>query len=230
MIRTVIISGGGAERYTKFIASQPGISVLGQGRDGYDALKIAARIKPDVVLIDEILPLVDVAELTRILKCRLPKMRIIILASAHDNIRILKAISCGASGYLLKNIHEERFVAGIKTVYDGGCLMTQETAAKAFRLFPPNAPAKAASPSARKEAPLTPYANISRQELRIIVYINKGFSNREISERLGLKEGTVRNYITSIFKKTGLKNRTQIAVYAGKAGLVKEPHEDKLFG
>ncbi|MDR2069912.1 MAG: response regulator transcription factor [Treponema sp.] len=229
MICIVIIGGKESELYTKFIASQTDISIIGQGRDGYDALKIVPRLKPDIVLLDEILPPVDIADITLILRDRLPKMRVIILTSAYENTRILKAISCGASGYLLKDTRQEKFIAGIKTVYNGGCLMSPEIAAKAFRMFPDANRGSSRTP-ARQEISFPRRVKISRQELQIITCISKGFSNREISKHLTLKEGTVRNYITSILEKTGLKNRTQIAIYACNTGFMNEVQERKRPG
>jgi DNA-binding NarL/FixJ family response regulator len=234
VIRIIIISGKDSEQYAmqKFIGSQPDISIVGQGRDGYDALKIVFHLKPDIVLLDETLPLTDGVEIIPSLKRRSSQTGIIILTSYQENIRVLKAISCGASGYLLKNTHEEKFIAGIKTVYNGGCLMTPELAAKAFRMFPNANPdiLKASFFSARRKSPFSLYFNISRQELQIIACIIKGLSNKEIGTSLALKEGTVRNYISTILEKTGLKNRTQIAVYAANAGLMKEEQERRRPG
>jgi DNA-binding NarL/FixJ family response regulator len=225
MIRIVIICGKDSERYTiqKIIDSQSDISIVGQGRDGYDALKIVPRLKPDIVLLDETLLMVDGAEITSTLKYKSSKTRIIIFASAfHENSRILKAISYGASGYILKNTRQEKFIAGIKTVYNGGCLMTAEIAAKAFRMFTDTGRDAPKAPPAREEYPPSGRVSISRQELQIIVCLTLGLSNREIGKRLTLKEGTVRNYITSILEKTGLKNRTQIAMFACNTGLINE--------
>jgi DNA-binding NarL/FixJ family response regulator len=184
---------------------------------------MVSRLKPDIVLLDEMLPLGDSAEITMTLKYRSPKTGIIILTMAK-NLRVLKAISYGASGYLLKNTRQDRFIAGIKTVYHGGCLMTQETAAQAFKMFPDanrDIP-KAAVLPAGKELSLPKHSKLSRQETHILLCLSKGFSNREIGEHLSLKEGTVRNYITSILEKTGLKNRTQIAVFASNTGFMGE--------
>jgi DNA-binding NarL/FixJ family response regulator len=234
MIRIIILSSKDSERCAiqKFIDSQSDISIVGQGQDGYDALKIVSRLKPDIVLLDETLPLVDGVEIIPSLKRRSSQTRIIILTSLHVNIRVLKAISYGASGYLPKNTREGKFIAGIKTVYNGGCLMTPEIAAKAFRMFPASNPdtLKASFFSARRGALFSLYSNFSRQELQIIACIIKGLSNREIGKSLALKEGTVRNYITTILEKTGLKNRTQIAVYAYNAGLITGEQERRLPG
>ncbi|MDR0386402.1 MAG: response regulator transcription factor [Treponema sp.] len=234
MIRIIIISSKDFERCAiqKFVDSQSDISVVGQGRDGYDALRIVSRLKPDIVLLDETLSPADGVEIIPSLRRRSPQTRIIILASFHENIRVLKAISYGASGYLPKNIRREKFIAGIKTVYNGGCLMTPEIAAKAFRIFPDTDPdtLRPSFFSARRKTPSLLHTNISRQELDIITCIVKGFSNREIGEYLSLKEGTIRNYISAILEKTGLKNRTQIAVYAYNAGMVKEEQERRRPG
>jgi DNA-binding NarL/FixJ family response regulator len=226
MIRIVIISSKDSERYAiqKILDSQSDISIVGQGQDGFDALKIVPRLKPDIVLLDEILPTVDGVEITPTLKYRSPKTRIIILTAFNENLRVLEAISCGASGYLLNTTRKEKFIAGIKTVYNGGCLMTPEIAAKAFRMFPDTNrnTSKASFFSTRRETPFPLYSNLSRQELQIIAGIAKGLSNKEIGKRLSLKEGTVRNYITTILEKTNSKNRTQIAVYAYNTGIIKE--------
>jgi DNA-binding NarL/FixJ family response regulator len=234
MIRIIIISGKDSEQYIiqKIIASQPDISIVGQGRDGYDALKMVSCLKPDIVLLDETLPLVDGVEIIPSLKRQSSQTRIIILTSSQENIRVLKAISYGASGYLLKNTREEKFIAGIKIVYNEGCLMTPEIAAKAFRMFPDTNldTLKASFFPARQKTPLPLNFFISRQELQIITCIIKGLSNREIGKSLALKEGTVRNYISAILEKTGLKNRTQIAVYASNAGLIKEEQERRRPG
>ncbi|MDR2247941.1 MAG: response regulator transcription factor [Treponema sp.] len=230
MICIVIFTEKDSDQYTKFIAAQSDIAIVAKGEDGYDALNRIPRLKPDIALLDEMLPLVDSAEFTMMLRCRSPNTRIIILATAQNH-RVLKAIGYGASGYLLKNISQDQFIAGIKTVHHGGCLMTQEIAAKAFKMFPDanrDIPKITALPI-RKEPPFPRHSNLSRRETHIIRCISKGFSNREIGEHLTLKEGTVRNYITAILEKTGLKNRTQIAIFAYNAGLLEEP-EQRLSG
>ncbi|MDR1250563.1 MAG: response regulator transcription factor [Treponema sp.] len=226
MIHLVIVSEKDSERLTmqQYLDSQPDITIVGQGRDGYDALKLVSRLKPDIILLDESLPMADGTAITPTLKYRSPKTGIIILTAFQENIQVLKAINCGASGYLLKNTLQEKFIAGIKTVYNGGCLMSPETAAKAFRMFSDTGrshhPIAASVPSPQKK-PFPLYSSLSKQELQVITCIARGFSNKEISEYLSLKEGTVRNYISTIFEKTGVKNRTQVALYAYSIGLMK---------
>jgi DNA-binding NarL/FixJ family response regulator len=183
---------------------------------------LVSRLQPDIVLLDESLPVVDGTEITPTLKYRSPKTGIIILTAFQENIHVLKAINYGASGYLMKNTLQEKFIAGIKTVYNGGCLMSPETAAKAFRMFSDagkNHPALYLSP--RQEKPFPLYSNLSKQESQVMTCVGRGLSNKEISEYLRLKEGTIRNYISAIFEKTGMKNRTQVALYAHSIDLME---------
>jgi DNA-binding NarL/FixJ family response regulator len=216
MIRVVIVSDNESElnNIKESIDSQTDISIAAQGRDGYEAIKVVSGLKPNIVIIDDLLPILDVANIIPTLKCQSPDTRIIIITSSHENPRLLRAIKNGASGYLLRNTNREKIITGIRTVYENGCLMTPEIAAKAFRMFP----------AANRNIPKAPFIStaLSRQELQIILCIAKGFSNKKISASLSLKEGTVRNYITTIFDKIHLKNRTQIAVYAYTVGLIKE--------
>jgi DNA-binding NarL/FixJ family response regulator len=234
MIRIIIVSGNDSERYTiqKFLDAQTDISIVGQGRDGYDAFKLVSRLKPNIALLDEMLPVLDGAEITPALKYQSPKTRIIILTSFNENSRVLKAISNGASGYILKNTRWDKFIAGIRIVYDDGCLMSPEIAAKAFRMssnIKEKTPKDSFFPSSQK-ASFVLSSRFSRQELQVIHYIAQGLVNKKIGECLSLKEGTVRNYITTILEKTGLKNRTQLALFAYNIGLIKEEPEPYLPG
>jgi DNA-binding NarL/FixJ family response regulator len=219
MIRIIIVSDKESERniILESVNSQTDISVVGQGRDGYDALKLVSSLKPNIAMLDDSLPMLDGVDITPTLKCRSPDTRIIILTSFYENFRVLKAINNGASGYLLKNSLREKIIAGIRTVYENGCLMTPEIAAKAFKMF---------SDANRNTAKVPPApSSLSKQELLVVLYIAKGFSNKKISSCLSLKEGTIRNYITAILGKINLKNRTQIAVYAYSIGLISDSSE-----
>jgi DNA-binding NarL/FixJ family response regulator len=219
MIRIIIVSDKDSERniIQESVDSQTDISIVGQGRDGYDALRLVSSLKPNIAMLDDSLPMLDGVDITPTLKCQSPETKIIILTSFYENFRVLKAISGGASGYLLKNTRREKIIAGIRTVYENGCLMTPEIAAKAFKMFA----------DAGRNAPKVPAVSspLSRQELQVVLYIAQGFSNKKISSCLALKEGTIRNYITAILGKINRKNRTQIAVYAYSIGLISGNRE-----
>jgi DNA-binding NarL/FixJ family response regulator len=224
MIRVVVVAENRTEldAIHRYLGCQSDFELVGCGIDGYDAIHLVAAKKPDIALLDEQLPMMDAAEATLSLKRWSPQTRVIILTCNPNNLRVLRAISNGAAGYIKKNSGLEVFRAGIRIVYWGCTLMTPEIAAKAFGMFPailrkiPDAPKFI--PQSKKSVILP--GNISRQELRLITYIGRGLSNKEIAASLRLSSGTIRNTISVILQKTGLRNRTQVAIYAYTIGLV----------
>ncbi len=198
--------------------AQADLEVVGMGKDGYDALRLVDTLKPDVLLLDIRMPIMDGVEATAALKKKSPDTAVVILTTFDDDEYVLKAIRNGASGYLLKSAGMEELAGAIRTVHSGGSLMTPEIATKAFRLFSElaksgSAPAAASGPD--QDIP----SDLSRTELQIVALIGGGLSNKEVAGELGLGEGTVRNYISSILQKTGLRDRTQIAIFAVRNGL-----------
>jgi DNA-binding NarL/FixJ family response regulator len=225
MIRIVIIDGQREEReLIKNMITAPGeFEIVGTGIDGYDTLVLAGNLKPDIILLDNQIPMIDWGTVISVIKSRSPGTSIIVLYSREEEHNILKAIHNGASGCLAKNTGRDRLITGIKTVYNGDSLISPELYAKAYSRFakPFRYDSSKCYSLTSKTSPSLP-ANISRIELRLITLIGKGHSNREIAKVLGLKEGTIRNHITLIFQKTGLRNRTQVAIYANHMGLVAE--------
>jgi DNA-binding NarL/FixJ family response regulator len=226
MIRIVVVDEQKSERdnIQALLSSQKDFEIVGMGVDGYDALRLVTGLKPDIALLNHRLSILDGVEAVPTLRFRSPKTGIIILTILHEDVHILKAIYNGASGYLLKDTEGDMIIAGIRTVYNGGSLMSAETVAKAFRMFSENQRGKPASfPNNHLPSRETPslMANISRMDLQMIILIGRGLQNKEIAELLSLKVGTVRNHITTILQKTGLRNRTQIAIYAYSIGLIE---------
>ncbi|MDR2483363.1 MAG: response regulator transcription factor [Treponema sp.] len=216
MIRILVVGGHqtGEGQIANILASQFDFELVGKGKDGYDALNMVRALKPDIVLLDENVPLIDAAEAIPVIKAQAPQTSIIVLTALSEGERILKAIRNGSSGYFRIQDDWERLILGIRMVYHGGCLMSPELAAKAY------------SPAFRpgkhdlfrgiiRNCPL----DISRQEFRLIAYIAQGLSNKEIAHIFKLKTGTIRNYISLIFQKTGLRNRTEVAILAHSLGL-----------
>lgn len=206
------------------LGAQSDFEVVGLGKDGYDALRLAETLKPDVLLLDIRMPIMDGVEATAVLKKKSPDTAIIILTTFDDDEYVLKAIRNGASGYLLKSAGTDELAQAIRTVRAGGSLMTPEIATKAFRLFSELARTNggglaAGGPSARPPERAEIPSDLSRTELQIISLIGAGLANKEVAGELDLGEGTVRNYISSILQKTGLRDRTQIAIFAVRNGL-----------
>jgi DNA-binding NarL/FixJ family response regulator len=203
--------------------SQDDFEIAGTGKDGYDALILTEREKPDIVLMACYLPMEDWGAAIALLKGKSPKTSAIILSPLYENESIYKAIRNGVSGCLAADTNPELFIAGIRTVYNGGSLISPELYAKAysrysFQIGGTKKHAAGLSPAGTNAITLP--RNLTRIELKVIVCLGHGFSNREIAESVSLKEGTIRNHITSIFQKTGFRNRTQVGIYAFAMGLI----------
>ncbi|AEF86421.1 transcriptional regulatory protein DegU [Treponema primitia ZAS-2] len=224
MIRIVIIDGQDSDRSkVEFILSEhQDFRVVGVGKNGYDALSLPNHCRPDVVLLDINLSDIDGVRAISILKCRSPKIGIIIFTSIEDDESVFKAICNGASGYLLKNTDPEELVEGIRMVNSGGCFMAPQLTPGVFRMVsrlarnPSGAVSKTNSPT--PDAAAFP-PNLSRTDLQIIHYVGQGLENREIAANLRLCIGTVRNRMSVILQKISLRDRTQLAIFARQYGL-----------
>jgi DNA-binding NarL/FixJ family response regulator len=225
MIKIVIIAEPvWEENYLKkYLSSQRDFKILGFGKDDYDALKLVNTFKPDIVLIDIYRNDINGVEIAPLLRSKSPSTRVIILSSFEDEEHISKVLSNQISGYLLRNGDYEKIAESIRTIYRGGIFYAPRIASKVFELISKllkKDNINYRQPLRNKTAiPST----ISGMELRIMVFIGKGRSDKEIAENLSLKPGTVRNYISSAMHKAGLRNRTEIAIYAFKNGLIDPP-------
>lgn len=205
------------ESISHILSVHKDIKVVGMGCDGYDAIKIVDAHKPEVVLLDVEMPIIDGVEVIQTLKNRAPKTNIIMLSSYDDEGYIIRSIRNGAAGYLLKDSNLRYLPDAVRIVNNGGGILTPSIAKKTFSIV--TALVKEKGSAIHFECNLP--SDISRTELQIITCVGKGCSNKEIAQKLSLNDGTVRNYISAILDKTGLRDRTQIAIYAIKQGLVE---------
>jgi DNA-binding NarL/FixJ family response regulator len=185
------------------LSAQDDFEIAGFGKDGYDALKLSAALKPDIILIDLPGENKDKPGLVPMIKRRSPSTAIIILGADDSEDHICEAFSEGASGYVPGAAAGDELCNAVRIAYKGGCYITGDILERTFsrladlaryrniynRLFLPVK--KRAIPS-----------NISRTELRIISCFGQGLSIREIAEQLHLAQGTIRNYVSSIMRKT----------------------------
>jgi DNA-binding NarL/FixJ family response regulator len=222
MIKIVIIADPdrGQVCLRDYLSTQRDFKILGLGKDGYDALKLVNTCKPDIVLIDVYRDDINGMEITPLLRSKSPSTRTIILTSFEDEDHICKALSNRISGYLLRNADYERIAESIRTIYRGGIFYTPKIAAKVFALASEMVKRSAIPWRYPREEKITIPPTISEIELRIISLIGEGRSVKEIAENLNLKPGTIRNYISSAMHKAGLRNRSEIALYALKKGLI----------
>ncbi|MDR2629359.1 MAG: response regulator transcription factor [Spirochaetaceae bacterium] len=230
MIKIVIIDGQKMSRdeMKLFLSSQNDFEIIGVGEDGYDAIKLTVELLPDIVLMDVHLPLIDGARVASIIKCRSPATSVIIITDFARDDDFQRAICSGVAGYLVRDSDIDYVAVVIRAVYNGGCFLSPMITARIFRFISTSASHKTTSIS---EQGGMLFSHISEIEMVIVSYIGQGFSNKEIAEKLSLKQGTVRNYISSILQKTRLRNRTQIAIQAIAQGFTinNDPISKELF-
>ena len=182
------------------------------------ALKSAEQECPDVVLMDIRMPGMDGVEGTRLFKKRWPNVKIIVLTTFDDDDYIFGALKNGASGYLLKGSSISELSESIRIAYEDGAIITPTVATKVIQQF-----SHMAQHSSRLQVDKEAAKDISRSEWQIIQTVGSGMSNKEIAQELSLSEGTVRNSISSILFKLGLRDRTQLAIWAVQTGMVNQP-------
>jgi len=185
--------------------------VVGEAGDGQAALEMFEQLKPDVVLMDIRMPVLNGVEATRRLLAQHPDARVIILTTFDDDANVFEGLRAGALGYLLKDVSGAELASAVRTVAGGGALIEPSVARRVFAEFARLAPA--ARP-AQLDEPL------SERELEVLRLMAEGLSNKEIGLKLSLAEGTVKNYVTNVLGKIGARDRTQAALRARELGLI----------
>ena len=183
------------------VGSNEDIDVKGTFKNGQELLKYLEGNYLDVVLMDIRMPILNGVETLAEIRRRDLKTKVIVLTTFDEDEYIEKSLNQGAIGYLLKNTTPDKIIDTIKMVYNGISVI-QEDILKRYKEIGQN------TPKGKIDKSL-----FTDREYEVVVGISQGLSNKEISKKLFISEGTVKNYITSILNKTGLKHRTQIAVY-----------------
>jgi NarL family two-component system response regulator LiaR len=189
------------------IATEPSLELIAEATDGVQAVSKANALRPDVILLDMMMPRMDGVEAITEIKRSWPEARIIILTSFSDDERVFSAIRLGAMGYLLKDSSPQDLLNAIHTVANGEGFLSPAVASKVMREI--NQPPKL--PPTRD--PLT------EREVEVLKYVAQGMTNDEIAKELVVSERTVRTHVSNILAKLQLANRTQAALYALKEGL-----------
>jgi DNA-binding NarL/FixJ family response regulator len=196
---------------------QPGLQVVAQAESGDEAVRLARRHRPDVVVMDIRMPNGSGIDACRTITAEIEGMPVIMLTSHADSEALFDAIDAGASGYVLKRIGTTELIDAVRTVASGGSLLDPTMTRRVLD--------RLRNASRVEEAGA--FSELTDQERRVLAIIADGASNREIAERMGLAEKTVRNYVSSILAKLALASRSQAAAYAIRNRL-PELEEDEV--
>ncbi|WP_436758583.1 response regulator [Streptosporangium sp. V21-05] len=201
------------EALATLLATHDAIEVVGEAGNGDEAIRRAAELTPDVVLMDLRMPVLDGVAATRRLRTDHPGIGIIALTTFDDDENVFAALRAGASGYLLKDVSSARLIEAVLAAARGESVLQPSVAAKVVAQF-------VRLPSAGAPAPQPLVVPLSDRELEVLRLLATGHSNREIATTLHLAEGTVKNHVTNVLSKLNARDRTQAALRARSLGLL----------
>lgn len=185
------------------------VSVVGEAADGLEAVKLAASLKPDVVLMDIKMPNLDGIEATRRIVSESPKSKVLMLTTFDADNHVIQALKAGASGYVLKDSEASAIVSSILAVVAGERVMASAVANRVLEML-----TGATSP---KEF----YDGLTAREVEILKMLATGMANKQIAYKLGISEKTVRNHVSNMYEKLNIYDRAQAVLYAVRKGLVE---------
>ncbi len=204
------------EALSTVLDAEPGFQVVGLADDGDQAVELAHRLKPDVVLMDLRMPNVDGVTATQRLAAELPTVRVVVLTTFADDASILSALEAGAMGFLTKDAGREQIALAVRSAAAGQSVLDPAVQASLLR---------AASPTDPKAPPVPPTPaslpdNLTPREADVLRAIASGRTNAEIATELYISEVTVKSHINHLFAKTGSRSRAEAVTYAYDHGLV----------
>jgi len=195
---------------------QEGIQVLGTAVNGQDAVERAAALQPDVVLMDVRMPVLDGVAAAAEIKRQRPECIVLMLTTFDDDEYVIRSLQAGASGYLLKDIPAADLAQAVRLAAAGIYQLDSDVVGKLVGVARDAAPPQMRA----QDAPPDVSVDLTSRELEVLRLIARGASNREIAETLVISEGTVKNHVSSILGRLGLRDRVQAAVYAHEHHLV----------
>jgi DNA-binding NarL/FixJ family response regulator len=209
MIRIVIADDHQVVRsgLEQLIGTFEDVELVGVACDGEEAVRICEETRPDITLMDLVMPNLDGIEATHRIRASLPETQVVAFTSFSDRERILRALDAGAIGYLLKDAEPGELHRGILAAARGEAPLTPKAAAEVL-----------AARGTRPEEG----AGLSVREREVLVLVTRGFANKQIARRLGISEKTVKGHLTRVFQAIGVSDRTQAALWAQRNGLLSE--------
>ncbi len=189
----------------KLLDNRPDIEVVGLARDGAEAIALCSGLLPDVVLMDLVMPGIDGVEATRRIARAAEGPRVVVLTSFADREHISEALDSGAVGYLLKDSDPDELVSGVRAAAAGESPLTPRVALTVVRELRGSAPTEA----------------LSDREREVLALVGAGVANKQIALRLGISPKTVKSHLSHIFRRIGVQDRLQAAMWARRHGLVE---------
>ncbi|MFB5197691.1 response regulator [Neobacillus sp. KR4-4] len=192
-----------------FLRTQKGLEIIGEAANGKEAVQQAHLLKPDIILMDLVMPEMDGIQATKIIKEKQPEIKIMMLTSFSDQDQVIPALEAGASGFQLKDIQPDELVTSIKKIISGE-----------NQLHPKATSHLLANLSNKSKQEKNLLEELTKRELEVLKEIAKGKSNKEIAAALFITEKTVKTHVSNLLAKLELADRTQAALYAVKNQLV----------
>jgi DNA-binding NarL/FixJ family response regulator len=192
------------------LSNEKTISVVGEAGDGAEAVRLAKKLKPHVILMDIKLPQLDGVSATRMIRRDCPDTNVLILSSFEDEAHVMESIQAGANGYLSKMLPASELVNALKTFANDGVLIPQPVMGKLIQGLRQMS-------SSTAEATLVA---LTKTEIRVLALLGKGQSNKEIAAGLGCSVKTIKNHLNSIFQKLDVSNRTEAVVKGIEIGMI----------
>ena len=222
MIITVIISSLKQERdkIAGILSAHSDINVSAYGKDAYDALKLIAKLKPDIAILDNNLEYLEGEEIPPLIKARSLSTAVVILLNKINDDSLIKAALNQISGIINKKADMQFFPDILRCIYDGGCYISPSLAARVLQLLADKNRHAKPYRALPVSSGIDPTKYLTKAELQILSYIGDGYTSKEIAQNMNLAVGTIRNNISSLLRKTGLNNRSQMTRYALFHGLV----------
>jgi DNA-binding NarL/FixJ family response regulator len=193
----------------RLLNEDPRVEVVGEAADGADAAKLAAKQKPDVVLMDLKMPKLDGIEATRQILEADPGVKVLILTTFETDSQVIQALKAGASGYVLKDSSADAIVSSIVAVMSGEKVMASAVANRVLDML------------TGATTPKEFYDGLTNREIEILKLLASGMANKQIAYRLKISEKTVRNHVSNTYEKLGIYDRSQAVLYAVRKGLVE---------
>lgn len=200
--------------YDMTLRGEEDMELVGEAADGQEAIEQARRLRPDVILMDVRMPVLDGVEATRIVGAESPSVKILILTTFDLDEYVVEALRAGASGFLLKDVRPDELVQAIRIVARGDALLAPSITRRLLEAVGP-----ALEPLRPKRS--TALSTLTQSELKVLSLVGRGLSNDEIATELFVAETTVRTHLRHILDKLGLRNRVQAVVLAYDTGLIQ---------